>query len=114
VLGQLESARAIGARDLDAAYQVVIQVVDRLAAIAAYSAAAIDVGRDEEGRWVNADELAATWELLRRLPRVADPVDRVSLWEAALEVSEALDQVLRMRGFQLVFNDDEDGIELYF
>lgn len=114
VVQHLREAREIGVvqRDLEQAYQVVTQALDRLAVLAAYSAAAIVTGRDSDRRWASGAELAAVWSRLWRIPDVDGPSSHPQLWRATLDVSESLDSVLRRAGVELTFTDDE--LALYF
>lgn len=114
VLRHLDRARMIGVveGDLEHAYEVVTQAVDRLAVLAAYSGAAIDGGRDTRQRWGMASAVTPVWSALRRSPSVNEPTRPAALWRETLQVSEALDQVLRRAGVELTFDDDQ--LALYF
>jgi hypothetical protein len=99
--------------DLVKAHQIVTQVIDRLAVIAAYSAAAIDAGHDTAQRWSSASKLGPIWGCLRRAPGVDETASKDVLWGLAVETSGKIDQLLRHDGIELTFTDD-DGLALYF
>lgn len=112
LLRQLQTARSTSRTDLERAYEIVVQVVDRLAIMAAYAGAAVDTGSDDEQRWAEMPEFAALWKHLWLAPQVGAGVEPSEVWALALDMSQALDLVLRGRGVELVFEDD--GTSLYF
>lgn len=112
VIGQLRAARSASRTDLDRAYEIVVQVVDRLAVMAAYTAAAVDAGSDDAGRWAGVPELTTQWEYLRQAPEVGDRVSSLELWASALDLSRSLDLALRGHRIELIF--EGDGVAVYF
>lgn len=113
VVKRFGEARAVWDRqgDLTRAYEIVVQAIDRLGVIAAYSAAAVLSGHDSTARWAGLP-MRPIWDCLAHAPRVGEPVSEAELWHRTMTTSKALADVLRRSGIELTFTNDQTS--LYF
>lgn len=114
IIRRLREARTIWTErdDLDHAYEVVVQALDRLVVIAAYTAAAVRAGHDTRQRWAEIPQLEPIWACLWRTPTLDSPISHAELWRHTLDISAAADHVLRGAGVELTFTNDQRA--LYF
>lgn len=114
IVQQLREARVawVGTRDLQLAHQIVVQALDRLGVVAAYTAAAVRAGQDDPNRWAGVPLIGRVWGRLDRAPLLGEDAGKDQLWDRSLEVAEAMDLTLQQRGIRLVFEHDRTA--LYF